>query len=54
MMSVGLHARMIGQPGRASALRDFIRYAQDKGGVWIATRLEIAQWWNAHAHEFAT
>jgi peptidoglycan/xylan/chitin deacetylase (PgdA/CDA1 family) len=53
MMSVGLHARTVGQPGRASALRDFIRYAQDKGGVWFATRLEIAEWWNAHAKDFS-
>lgn len=45
MMSVGLHARWTGQAGRASALRDLLEYAIDKGGVWIATRSEIATWW---------
>lgn len=45
MMSVGLHARWSGQAGRASALRDFVDHALRKGGVWIATREEIARWW---------
>ncbi len=48
MMSIGLHARLSGQAGRASALRDFIDYAQKRGGVWIATRAEIASWWTSH------
>jgi len=52
MMSVGLHARLIGQPGRASALQDFIAYAQAKGKVWFARRIDIAEWWQTHAHEF--
>ncbi|MBM3597414.1 MAG: allantoinase [Alphaproteobacteria bacterium] len=54
MMSVGLHARHIGQPGRASALREFIDYAQAKGKVWFARRIDIAQWWQAHHHEFTS
>lgn len=45
MMSVGLHARLSGQPDRASALSDFIDYARAKGQVWITTRAEIAAWW---------
>jgi len=45
MMSIGLHPRLSGQAARASALRDVILYAQAKGGVWIATRTEIAAWW---------
>ena len=52
MMSVGLHARMIGQPGRASALNEFIAYAQGKGDVWFARRIDIAEWWLAHATNF--
>ena len=52
MMSVGLHPRMIGQPGRASALAEFIEYAQGKGRVWFARRIDIAEWWQARAHEF--
>ena len=54
MMNIGLHPRLIGQAGRASALADFIAYAQKKGGVWFATRLDIANWWHDHHHEFET
>ncbi|WP_218041353.1 polysaccharide deacetylase family protein [Acrocarpospora macrocephala] len=47
LMSVGLHPRIIGRPGRISALRDFIDYAAQKDGVWFATRAEIAAAWKA-------
>lgn len=47
MMSVGLHARLSGQADRASGVRDLIAHAQAKGGVWIATRADIAAWWRA-------
>ena len=52
MMNIGLHPRLIGQAGRISALAEFIDYAQNKGGVWFATRLQIANWWNDHHEEF--
>ncbi len=42
MMSVGLHLRMVGRPGRIKALDEFLRYAKARPGVWFATRLEIA------------
>ncbi|PKB63828.1 MAG: hypothetical protein BZY80_05290 [SAR202 cluster bacterium Io17-Chloro-G2] len=45
MMSVGLHCRIIGKPGRADGLRQFLQYASEKEGVWFARRLDIAQWW---------
>ncbi len=45
MMSVGLHCRIIGKPGRASGLRKFLQYASEKEGVWFARRLDIARWW---------
>ena len=45
MMSIGLHMRIIGRPGRISALRDFLAYAQAHGDVWFATREEIAKCW---------
>ncbi len=48
MMSVGLHCRLVGRPGRAEALRRFIRYAQAKGGVWFPQRIEIARHWAEH------
>jgi peptidoglycan/xylan/chitin deacetylase (PgdA/CDA1 family) len=52
LLSIGLHARTIGQPGRASALQELIEYAQAKGHIWFARRIDIAEWWQAHAHEF--
>ena len=45
MMSIGLHARLIGQPARMSALREFINYANTKGKVWFARRIDIANTW---------
>ena len=45
MMSIGLHARLIGQPARMNALREFIEYAQRKGSVWFARRIDIANTW---------
>jgi len=52
MMSIGLHPRLMGQAGRASALREFIEYAMAKGGVWFARRIDIARWWLEHHEEF--
>lgn len=43
MMSVGLHPRISGNPGRADGLARFIEYAQSLGDVWIARRIDIAQ-----------
>ena len=47
MMSVGLHCRLVGRPGRAEALQQFLDYAQGHEGVWIATRAQIAAHWAA-------
>ena len=47
MLSIGLHCRLIGRPGRVMALKRFLDYAQAQQGVWFATRLEIAQHWAA-------
>lgn len=48
MLSIGLHARLSGQAGRASAVRDFIEHALGKGDVWFARRQDIANWWLTH------
>jgi peptidoglycan/xylan/chitin deacetylase (PgdA/CDA1 family) len=45
MMSIGLHPRIIGRPGRIRGLRRFIDYAKQFPDVWFATREEIAQAW---------
>jgi len=45
MMSIGLHPRIIGRPGRIRGLRRFIDYAKQFPDVWFATREEIARAW---------
>jgi len=45
MLSVGLHCRLVGRPGRVMALKRFIEYAQSHEGVWFATRHQIAEHW---------
>ena len=45
MMSVGLHLRMLGRPGRMWALEEMLKHMQSKGQVWIARRDEIARHW---------
>ncbi|WP_285762834.1 polysaccharide deacetylase family protein [Biformimicrobium ophioploci] len=42
MMSLGLHLRIIGRPGRIRALEKFLAYARTQQGVWFATRAQIA------------
>lgn len=43
MMSLGLHLRIIGRPGRIGALAAFLQYVSEKPDVWIATRAQIAE-----------
>lgn len=45
MMSVGLHCRLVGRPGRAAALAAFLDYAQSRDRVWITRRIDIAHHW---------
>ncbi len=47
MMSVGLHCRLIGRPGRAAALKRFIEYAKGHDRVWFPRRVDIARHWAA-------
>ncbi|MGW2043522.1 chitin deacetylase, partial [Streptomyces virginiae] len=47
MMSVGLHCRIIGRPGRIRALDGFLGHVAQRGGAWVATREEIARHWLA-------
>lgn len=48
MMSVGLHCRLVGRPGRVQGLRRFLDYARGHEGVWFATRGQIAAHWATH------
>ena len=45
MMSVGLHCRLVGRPGRIAALRRFLEHARDHEDVWFARRIDIARHW---------
>ncbi len=47
MLSVGLHCRIVGKPGRAAALARFVDYARERKDVWFATRLAVARHWIA-------
>jgi len=50
MMSIGLHCRLVGRPGRLAGLKRFLEYIQTKqelgNDVWICTREQIAQHWH--------
>jgi peptidoglycan/xylan/chitin deacetylase (PgdA/CDA1 family) len=48
MMSVGLHCRISGRPGRAAALRRFIDYVTSHDRVWLPRRIDIARHWHTH------
>ena len=45
MLSIGLHCRLIGRPGRVMALKRFLDYAAGHEGVWFARRIDIADHW---------
>jgi peptidoglycan/xylan/chitin deacetylase (PgdA/CDA1 family) len=48
MMSVGLHCRLVGRPGRAAALARFLDDVKPRRDVWICRRADIARHWHAH------
>ncbi|MBW4982900.1 allantoinase PuuE [Mameliella sp. CS4] len=47
MMSVGLHCRLIGRPGKIAGLKRFLDHIATHEGVWTPTRLQIAEHWAA-------
>ncbi len=47
MMSVGLHCRISGRPGRFAALEQFLRYVRSHDDVWVCRRIDIARHWHA-------
>lgn len=48
MMSIGLHCRLVGRPGRTAALARFLDYVQKHDRVWICRRVDIAHHWHEH------
>jgi allantoinase len=47
MLSIGLHCRIVGRPGRIAALGRFLDYVQQRDDVWVARRIDIARHWIA-------
>jgi allantoinase len=47
MMSIGMHCRLLGRPGRITALQRFLDHIQSHEGVWVARRIDIARHWRA-------
>ena len=45
MMSIGLHCRLVGRPGRFRALQRFLDHVQSRERVWICRRIDIARHW---------
>lgn len=48
MMSIGLHSRLVGRPGRAASLARFLDYIQQCDRVWLCRRIDIAKHWHEH------
>jgi allantoinase len=51
MMSIGMHCRLLGKPGRIGSLRRFLDHVQSHADVWICRRIDIARHWRA-THPF--
>jgi peptidoglycan/xylan/chitin deacetylase (PgdA/CDA1 family) len=55
MMSIGMHCRLLGRPGRLRALQRFLDHVEAHDRVWVARRIEIAHHWKAtHPYDAAT
>ena len=48
MMSIGMHCRLLGKPGRIGALQRFLDHIQRHDKVWITRRIDIARHWHQH------
>jgi allantoinase len=51
MMSIGMHCRLLGRPGRMRSLQKFLDYIQSHTGVWVTRRIDIARQWK-QVHPF--
>jgi allantoinase len=45
MMSIGMHARILGRPGRFKAIKNFVEYIKKFDDIWVARRDSIALHW---------
>jgi peptidoglycan/xylan/chitin deacetylase (PgdA/CDA1 family) len=46
MLSIGLHCRLVGRPGRAASLARFLDYVQRHDRAWVCRRIDIARHWH--------
>ena len=53
MMSVGMHCRLLGRPGRITALQRFLDHIAQHDRVWVCRRIDIARHWRA-THPYIT
>jgi peptidoglycan/xylan/chitin deacetylase (PgdA/CDA1 family) len=51
MMSIGMHCRLLGKPGRIGSLQRFLDHVSRHDKVWVARRIDIARHWRA-THPF--
>jgi peptidoglycan/xylan/chitin deacetylase (PgdA/CDA1 family) len=52
MMSIGMHCRLLGKPGRIVALQKFLDHVAQHDQVWVARRIDIANHWK-QVHPYA-
>jgi peptidoglycan/xylan/chitin deacetylase (PgdA/CDA1 family) len=52
MMSIGMHCRLLGKPGRIVALQKFLDHIALHDRVWVARRIDIARHWK-HVHPYS-
>ena len=48
MMSIGMHCRLLGRPGRITALQRFLDHIAQHDKVWVTRRIDIARHWAQH------
>jgi peptidoglycan/xylan/chitin deacetylase (PgdA/CDA1 family) len=48
MLSIGMHCRLLGRPGRFRALQRFLDHIESHDRVWVARRVDIARHWAEH------
>ena len=51
MLSVGMHCRLLGRPGRMLALKRFLDHVEKHDRVWVTRRIDIARHWQ-RVHPF--
>jgi len=54
MLSVGLHCRLVGRPGRFRALQRFLDHIEAHDRVWVTRRVDIARHWAEHHHPLSS